>query len=71
MRMFAAAVEAPVAAVESVGWRGDYLEAEAFAFLAIRSLMGLPLSLPTTTGVPQPTTGGRLFRPHRAASQTI
>jgi anhydro-N-acetylmuramic acid kinase len=50
----------PVAPVESVGWDGDALEAQAFAYLAVRSLRGLPLSVPTTTGVPRPTTGGRL-----------
>jgi anhydro-N-acetylmuramic acid kinase len=47
--------------VEAVGWDGDALEAQAFAYLAIRSLRGLPLSLPTTTGVPRPTQGGRVF----------
>jgi len=47
-----------VAPVEKVGWRGDALEAEAFGYLAVRSLKGLPLSLPTTTGVPQPMPGG-------------
>jgi anhydro-N-acetylmuramic acid kinase len=47
--------------VEAVGWDGDALEAQAFAYLAVRSIIGLPLSLPSTTGVPQPTTGGRLF----------
>lgn len=44
--------------VEAVGWDGDAIEAQAFAFLAIRSLLGLPLSLPGTTGVPVPTRGG-------------
>ena len=44
--------------VEAVGWDGDAVEAQAFAFLAIRSLLGLPLSLPGTTGVPVPTRGG-------------
>ena len=44
--------------VEAVGWRGDALEAQAFAFLAARSLAGLPLSYPQTTGVSQPVTGG-------------
>ena len=39
------------------------LEAQAFAYLAIRSRRGLPLSLPTTTGVTWPTRGGRLFKP--------
>jgi anhydro-N-acetylmuramic acid kinase len=54
---------APVDPVEAVGWDGDALEAEAFAYLAVRSAAGLPLSLPTTTGVPVPQTGGRLVRP--------
>jgi len=45
---------------ESVGWRGDAIEAECFAFLAVRSRRGLPISYPTTTGVPRPMTGGRL-----------
>jgi anhydro-N-acetylmuramic acid kinase len=48
--------------VEAVGWDGDALEAQAFAYLAVRSIEGLPLSLPSTTGVPQPTRGGRLFK---------
>lgn len=55
---------APVEAVDALGWRGDSLEAEAFGFLAVRSLQGLPLSLPATTGVRAPQTGGRLFLPH-------
>jgi anhydro-N-acetylmuramic acid kinase len=54
--------EIPVRPVEAVGWDGDALEAQAFAYLAIRSLEGLPLTLPSTTGVPEPTCGGRLFR---------
>jgi anhydro-N-acetylmuramic acid kinase len=52
----------PVEPVEAVGWNGDLLEAELFGFLAVRSLRGLPLSLPTTTGVPRPLTGGQLAR---------
>ncbi len=52
----------PVRPVEAVGWDGDALESQAFAYLAIRSRRGLPLSLPTTTGAPQPLTGGRLFK---------
>lgn len=56
------ALGVPVEPVEAVGWRGDFLEAEAFAFLAARHLRGLPLSVPTTTGVPQPLTGGKLAR---------
>ncbi len=55
-------LEASVAPVESVGWDGDALEAQAFGWLAVRSLDGLPLTLPTTTGVAAPQTGGRLRR---------
>ncbi len=55
-------VTGDVVTAEDVGWNGDAIEAEAFAYLAIRSLKGLPLSLPTTTGVEVPTTGGALYR---------
>jgi anhydro-N-acetylmuramic acid kinase len=51
----------PVRPVEAVGWNGDALEAQAFAYLAVRSVEGLPLSLPTTTGVSRPICGGRMF----------
>ncbi|HAU29912.1 MAG TPA: anhydro-N-acetylmuramic acid kinase [Rhodospirillaceae bacterium] len=51
----------PVEPVESVGWNGDALEAQAFAFLAVRTRLGLPLTLPSTTGVPCPMTGGSIF----------
>jgi anhydro-N-acetylmuramic acid kinase len=44
--------------VEAVGWQGNDLEAQAFAFLAVRSLYGLPISYPQTTGVKRPTAGG-------------
>lgn len=62
MNSLAAKLAAAPAPVESVGWRGDFLEAEAFAFLAVRSLAGLALSLPGTTGVGAPTAGGHLHR---------
>ena len=45
---------------EALGWRGDAVEAECFAFLAVRVLRGLPISFPGTTGVPAPMRGGRL-----------
>ncbi len=63
MTMLGEAVDAALAPVETVGWDGDFLEAQAFAYLAVRSLRGLPLSLPGTTGVAEPTTGGVLNRP--------
>lgn len=46
--------------IEKYGLRGDAIEAEAFAFLAVRSLKKLPLSFPTTTGVKKPLTGGKI-----------
>lgn len=49
--------------VEAAGWDGDALEAQTFAYLAIRCVRGLPLSEPGTTGVPEPLTGGRLNLP--------
>ncbi len=60
METLKGALAAPVDPVEAVGWNGDALEAQAFAFLAVRSFYGLPLSLPTTTGVSRPVTGGVL-----------
>lgn len=45
---------------EAVGWRGDAIEAECFAFLAVRTLRSLPISFPGTTGVSQPLPGGRV-----------
>jgi anhydro-N-acetylmuramic acid kinase len=62
MAALAERLSAPVEAVEAVGWDGDALEAQAFAYLALRALDGLPLSLPSTTGVAQPATGGVLHR---------
>jgi anhydro-N-acetylmuramic acid kinase len=52
----------PVMTAEDAGWAGDFIEAEAFAFLAVRSANGLSLSLPSTTGVAMPMTGGRFHR---------
>lgn len=51
-----------VASIDVLGFRGDYIEAEAFGYLAVRSLKALPISWPGTTGVAEPLTGGTLFR---------
>lgn len=51
-----------VKAVDHYGWDGDCVEAEGFAYLAVRSLLELPLSLPGTTGVPKPLSGGVLYK---------
>jgi anhydro-N-acetylmuramic acid kinase len=63
MRRFAEELRVPVEPVETVGWDGDFLEAQCFGYLAVRARLGLPLSLPTTTGVPHPLTGGELAEP--------
>ena len=63
MKLIADEVGVSVKPVEQVGWDGDNLEAQAFAFLGVRSVSDLPLSLPTTTGVARPMTGGRLHLP--------
>jgi anhydro-N-acetylmuramic acid kinase len=57
------AARAPVVTAEDLGWSADFLEAEAFAFLAARAVAGLPLTWPETTGVPLPMTGGVVARP--------
>ena len=62
MAMIAERVEAAVAPAEAAGMDGDAVEAEAWAYLAVRSLRGLPISFPGTTGVPQPLTGGVLAK---------
>ncbi len=58
-----AALSVAVEPVEAEGWDGDFLEAQAFAFLSVRALEGLPLSLPSTTGVREPLSGGQLNQP--------
>jgi anhydro-N-acetylmuramic acid kinase len=62
MDQLRARVNAPVLSAEDAGWNGDFIEAEAFAYLAMRSAKGLALSLPTTTGVLEPMTGGRFYK---------
>ena len=63
MKAFAERLSVPVKTAEDHGWRGDAIEAEAFAYLAARTARGLPISFPKTTGVPAPMTGGRIARP--------
>ncbi|MCK0094692.1 anhydro-N-acetylmuramic acid kinase [Yoonia sp. F2084L] len=55
-----------VSPVEAVDLDGDMLEAQAFAYLAVRVARGLPISSPKTTGVPRPMTGGKIAQPFKA-----
>jgi anhydro-N-acetylmuramic acid kinase len=63
MKALRSRLAVPVSTAEDHDWRGDAIEAEAFAYLAARSFRGLPISFPKTTGVKQPLAGGRIVRP--------
>jgi len=63
MQMLRQRLNMPVEPAEAAGWDGDMLEAQAFAYLAVRVLDGKPTSFPTTTGAPQPISGGRVHHP--------
>jgi anhydro-N-acetylmuramic acid kinase len=54
---------AAVETADEVGWSADALEAQAFAYLAVRRLHDLPITFPTTTGAPRPLTGGVAAKP--------
>ena len=73
MRMLKARLApASVETADAVGWSADAMEAQAFAFLAVRSLRGLPITFPATTGVAAPMTGGVLGEPrHRKATKSL
>jgi anhydro-N-acetylmuramic acid kinase len=62
MTMIAGHVEAAVAPAEAVGWDGDVVEAEAWAYLAVRALKALPITFPMTTGCPAPLSAGVLAK---------
>jgi len=52
-----------VETADAAGWSADALEAQAFAYLAVRALKGLPITFPTTTGVAQALLGGVVVKP--------
>ena len=63
VRSLGEALGVGVETAAAVGWSADALEAQAFAYLAVRALKGMPITFPTTTGVSRPTQGGILARP--------
>ena len=69
MAELAARTGARIIPAETLGWRGDAIEAECFAFLALRTLRDLPISFPATTGAPRPLTGGRIAWPKPATER--
>jgi anhydro-N-acetylmuramic acid kinase len=62
MSMIAGRVSNAVVPAEAIGLNGDVIEAEAWAYMAVRSILGLPITFPETTGVPAPMTGGVLAK---------
>ncbi len=66
MKRLSAAAFCSVKPVEALGWNGDALEAQGFAYLAVRSLYGLALTIPETTGIDKPATGGTLYSCNQA-----
>ena len=66
MTWLAEKVEAPVAPAEALQCDGDMMEAEAWAYLAVRAVKGLLISWPQTTGAPEPLSGGVLVRAEEA-----
>jgi len=63
MRHLRRKFQCPVEPVEAAGLNGDMLEAQAFAYLAVRVMRGMATSCPTTTGVPAAVGGGQISRP--------
>jgi len=62
MRMLGERLPASVETAQTLGWSSDAIEAQAFAYLAVRSLKDLPITFPGTTGAPAPMSGGILAR---------
>lgn len=68
LRELARRCEAPVVVADDLGWSSTLMEAQAFAYLAVRSLRGLPLSFPSTTGAREAVTGGVYVSPKGKAA---
>ena len=56
-------LDVDVRSTDGLGWDGDALEAQAFAYLAVRAERWLPITFPTTTGAPEPLSGGFVHQP--------
>ena len=68
MRMLSNTLPGELVTADQIGWSSAYLEAQAFGFLAVRTLKGLPITFPLTTGVSSAQTGGILAQPKTARS---
>lgn len=65
VHMIKSLLKEPIKTGIELGWDFETLNAQSYAFLAVRSLMGLPISFPQTSGVHEPVTGGTLIIPQR------
>jgi len=63
MRELKARLPCDVVTAREKGWSAESMEAQAFAFLAVRTQKNLPITFPTTTGVATPLCGGVIVRP--------
>lgn len=68
MAMIAERCGLPAIPAEDLGWDGDAIEAQGFAYMAVRHMRGYPTTFPGTTGVSKATVGGRMVRPARGAA---
>ena len=59
--------EIRLVSADTIGWSAQGMEAELFAYLAARTVKGLPITFPGTTGVSSPTIGGSCFYPIQSA----
>jgi anhydro-N-acetylmuramic acid kinase len=60
-----------ICSAEEAGWNSTSMEAEIFAYLAVRSLLNKPLSMPGTTWVPEPLSGGRAYLPNAGSTKKV
>jgi anhydro-N-acetylmuramic acid kinase len=63
LRLLQQCLGTEITIADTMGWSSAYLEAQAFAYMAVRSLKGLPITFPSTTGVERPMTGGTTASP--------
>jgi anhydro-N-acetylmuramic acid kinase len=63
MRLLNVLLQTEITTADAVGWSSAFLEAQAFAYLALLSLEGRPITFPSTTGIAAPMTGGVVARP--------
>ena len=67
MRLLATLLQTEITTADAIGWSSAFLEAQAFAYLAILSRVGLPITFPSTTGVNSPLPGGVMAGPSGGA----